>query len=168
CLNLRDITSMVKEMKIFLNYIIPSRSNEIVLFVTAGLFGYVTSDTPFGEYVDNIWINIAGVSMFLTIILTILFVALFSFIGVHQIVTISIILSSVTYYDIGVNNIVMASILLSAYAIGAMVSPVSPANIMISTLLNENIYKIIIRWNFIYAILLVFVHALAIYMFFLW
>src|SRR5699024_5321819 len=70
CLYLRDITSMVKEMKIFLNYIIPSRSNEIVLFVTAGLFGYVTSDTPFGEYVDNIWINIAGVSMFLTIILT--------------------------------------------------------------------------------------------------
>src|SRR5699024_3729236 len=98
---LQKMKEMYEELTAFFNNIISDRSNEIVIFVVSGLFGYVVSDSFFGVYINKLWLYVAQKSMFLTIIMTITLIAILAFLGIHHIVVISIILSSVTYYDLG-------------------------------------------------------------------
>lgn len=164
---LKKIKHLKVQIKHFFHYIIPRSSNEIVLFLSAGFFALVISNTHLGDYINVFWQKLAGISTFLFIIVTIASIALISFSGIHHIVTISIILTSVTHEAFGISDLVMAMILLSSYAIGAMVSPVSPANFIVSKLINDNIYKVIVKYNLSYAILVLVIHSIVIYTFYI-
>jgi hypothetical protein len=168
CLYLNQKKDFKTEAGLFLMTIIPNRANEIVIFISAGFFGYVISETYFGKYIESIWLFVADESVFLVIVFTILGVSIFSFLGIHQIVTISIILSSVNHNVVGINDIIMALTLLSSYVVSATISPVAPANIAVASLLQQNIYRLILKWNLSYVAVIIFVHSLTIYLFFLW
>ena len=59
----------------------------------------------------------------------------------------------------------MAMMLLSAWAVSTSLSPVSPIMPIVSGLLKENVYKIIVRWNLLYAVVISIVHTVIIYLF---
>src|SRR5699024_5246219 len=90
-------------------------------------------------------------------------ITLFSFIGVHQIVTISAIVATVSYDELGIHVIIMAMMLLSAWSVATTISPVSPVVISVSNLIEENVYRIILRWNLLYGVVLLITHSIIIY-----
>src|SRR5699024_7732393 len=92
-------------------------------------------------------------------------VSCLSFIGVHQIVTISTLVATVSYDDLGIHVITMAMMLLSAWAVWTSLSPVSPIMPIVSELLKENFYNIIVRCNLLYAVVISIVHTVIIYLF---
>ena len=158
---------MAKQFKIgatsFIKTILPRGSNEISLLLTAGFFGVVISKTVVATYINGLWSYLADISVLLFIFLTIILVAVLSFIGIHQIVTISAIIASVSYGQFGIHDITMAMTLLASWAAATMVSPITPLNVIISNLLKVNIFTLIFRWNLLYAILIACVHTVAIY-----
>lgn len=138
-------------------------SNEISLLLTAGFFGVVLSKTVLSTYINSLWSQLADVSVLLLIFSTIMIVGVLSFVGIHQIVTISSIIASVSYEQFGIHDITMAMTLLSAWAAATIISPITPLNVVISNLLKINVFTLIFRWNLLYAILIVCVHTVAIY-----
>jgi len=164
---LRKITEFASHLKQFFRSIIPRSSNEIVLFLSAGFFAIVISHTHFGDFINVYWLRIGEVSIYLLIILTIIVISTISFTGIHHIVTISIILTTVDYNILGISDLTMAMILLSSYAMGAIVSPVSPANVIVANIINGSVYKVIIKYNLIYTIVTIIIHSIIIYLFYL-
>lgn len=152
-----------KEINEYRKVILPSKANEVNLLLTAGFFGVVLANTPISGYIHNVWVGLANASVFLLIFMTITIIALLSFVGVHQIVTISAVVATVSYDDLGIHVMVMAMMLLSAWAVATTISPISPVITTVSSLIKENIFNITIRWNLLYAMVLLLVHSTVIY-----
>lgn len=152
-----------KELKEYMGSIFPQKSNEISLLLTAGFFGVVLAETPVASVINVIWGGLASVSVFVLILGTIIIVALLSFVGVHQIVTASTIIATVSYESLGIDVMTMAMTLLSAWGVSVTVSPVTPVIAIVTSIIKENPFKIILRWNLPYAIILAVVHSFVIY-----
>lgn len=78
-----------KELNDYRKVIFPSRANEVNLLLTAGFFSVVLSKTPIAHAIHHVCVELADIYVFLLIVATMTMIALLSFIGVHQIVTIS-------------------------------------------------------------------------------
>lgn len=162
-LYLKQPYAMLKQTNSFRKSILPSGANEVGLILTAGFFSIALSMTVLSTYINAVWSSIADVSILLLIFATITLVALLSIIGVHQIVTISSIIASVSYTEIGMSDVTMAMTMLAAWAASTTLSPITPLNIVVSNLLKENVFKIIFKWNFWYSVIVMAVHTIAIY-----
>src|SRR5699024_9006643 len=110
-----------------------------------------------------VWESLASVSVFVLILGTIVIVSLLSLIVIHQIVTVSTIIATVSYQALGIDVIVMAMMLLCAWAVSVTVSPVSPVITIVTSIIKENPFKVILRWNLHYALILALVHSVVIY-----
>ncbi len=154
--------NFLKGANSFRQNLLPGGANEISMMMTAGFFGVVLSKTVISNYIDSWWSGFASISILLFIFLTIFLIGLLSFLGVHQIVTISSIIASVSHQDLGIHDITMAMTLLSGWIISTTISPVTPLNAIISNVLTVNIFKII-RWNFLYTVMILGVHTCVIY-----
>lgn len=156
-------TQFLQEMKEYRKTIFPGKANVINLLLTAGLFGFVLAKTPIANIFQGIWGSLANVSVFFLIFGTIIIVSLLSLIGIHQIVTVSTIIATISYQALGIDVIVMAMMLLSAWQVSVTVSPVSPVIAIVTNIVKENPFKVILRWNLHYAVILALVHSVVIY-----
>lgn len=162
-LYLRQGQSFIKEGLSFLSHLLPQKANEVNLLLAAGFFGVVLSETKVAQFMTGIWGVLAQQSIILMILLTIVFIAFLSFLGVHQIVTISTFIATVSYTDLGIDVLTMALTLLGAWSVSTVISPVTPVNIIVSNLLKEPIFKVIMKYNMAYAVLLTLVETAFIY-----
>lgn len=160
---LKETKQFLKETNQFRKNFIHKQSNEIGLFLSAGFFGVILSKSPVAEYINLVWVQFAGLSMFFLILFTIMLVSLLSFFGIHQIVIISSILATVSPESLGINDITFAMILLSAWAIASTISPIAPMNVISSNILHVNVFQMIFKWNFLYAVIITLVHTVVIY-----
>lgn len=151
-----------KELGHYAFNLIPGRVNEIVLFLAAGFFSGVFIETSLGMYIQGVFLFIGEKSIIFIIMTIISFVILFTFLGVHQVVTITLLLASVNPAELGISNIVFALILTSSWSISTLLSPVTFVNIISSQLLRINVIKLI-RWNFAYTMTLLVLYTLLIY-----
>ncbi|HLR51399.1 MAG TPA: hypothetical protein VK072_00800, partial [Candidatus Avamphibacillus sp.] len=72
--------------------------------------------------------------------------------------------ATVSYQALGIDVIVMAMMLLSAWQVSVTVSPVSPVIAIVTNIVKENPFKVILRWNVHYAITLALIHSVIIYL----
>lgn len=156
-------TQFLKELSEYRKTIFPSKANVINLLLTAGLFGLVLEKTPISSVIQGVWEGLANWSVFFLIFGTIVIVSLLSLIGIHQIVTVSTIVATVSYQALGIDVIVMAMMLLSAWQVSVTVSPISPVIAIVSNIVKVNPFKVILRWNLHYAIILALIHSVVIY-----
>ncbi|MEI3613595.1 hypothetical protein [Pseudogracilibacillus sp. SO30301A] len=160
---LKKTKGFVQEVNKFTNGVVRKQSNEIALFLTAGFFGVTLAASPISGYVNALWSMIGNQSFVLLTFFTILIVSFLSIFGIHQIVIVSSILASVSPDLLGIHPITFAMMLLSAWAIGSTVSPIAPGNVIVSNLLQINIFKLIFKMNLLFTTLLIFVHTIVIY-----
>jgi len=156
-------TQFLQEISEYRKTIFPDKANVINLLLTAGLFGFVLAKTPIANVFQGIWGSLANASVFFLIFGTIIIVSLLSLIGIHQIVTVSTIIATVSYQALGIDVIVMAMMLLSAWQVSVTVSPISPVIAIVTNIVKENPFKVILRWNLHYAITLALIHSVVIY-----
>ena len=160
---LGSLNRFFDEVAVFIKEIVKKQSNEIALFLSAGFFAVVLSNSSISHYISLIWNGLADQSVILLIYFTILLISLLSFLGIHQIVIVSTILANVTPEIIGIHDIIFAMTLLSAWAIASIISPIAPMNVVSSNLVSVNVFRLIFKWNFLYAFLLAIIHTIVIY-----
>lgn len=143
-------------------------SNEVVLFLTAGFFGIVMSKTSIGFFLNEGVNYLLDISVLLMIFTTIVFTGFLALIGIHQIITVTSLASSVILSQLDVNPLIFALTLLSAWSVATIVSPITPVNVIVTNLLNRSFKQVAIQWNGLYAFGVILLHTLVIYIFYLW
>jgi hypothetical protein len=142
-------------------------SNEVVLFLSAGFFGIVMSKTSIGFFLNEGVNYLLDISVLLMIFSTIVFTGLLALIGIHQIITVTSLASSVILSQMEMNHLIFALTLLSAWSVATIVSPITPVNVIVTNLLNRSFKEVAIRWNGLYALGVIMLHTLVIYSFYL-
>ncbi len=141
----------------FSNHIVeklPSMYSELILFLVAGLFGTGVSNLLL---VNNITLPFDTLNA-LTSSLTLLAIILVSFIGIHPIISISILGNLLNNID--ANHTFMATMFLMSWAISVGASPISGLNLTLQARYKVNlkdIYTINIKYAlFMYIICVIF------------
>lgn len=111
---------------------VPLMSNEIVLFMSAGMLAFSLKGTTVMNGVSDLLTVLANQSFFLFAFALILIVLCITYIGIHQIAVIGALAMQLSVVDLGISNLSVALILLLSWAISMSLSPFSGLNLMVS------------------------------------
>lgn len=132
---------------------LPRLKNEIVLFVGAGLFATSISYSHLGDYVPRLLNLIVGSNALLLAIVIIFGSLLLSVLGVHPIITVTILGGTVKAAAYGVTPTYMALILATSWAMGISISPSAANVIAIAGLTEQSPIKVGVLWNGFYVLI---------------
>ncbi|MDQ0253302.1 hypothetical protein J2S74_000674 [Evansella vedderi] len=144
------------ELKIY-QYRLGKTSSEVVLLLSAGLFGHAITLTPFANTISTFLYTVADLSILLLAIIIVSVVAILSFIGVHQIIVVPILAMQMDPSVIGVPGELLAVILALAWSVSVMFSPLIASNIMVGQLVNRSSFTVSARWNWVLVLTMVVV-----------
>lgn len=136
---------------------IPRMKKEIVLFLIAGFFSGAFVKTGWSTYLveglngafSSFNIGIAYVMAFL-IVLT-------AMMGLHPIVVVTILVTSIDPLKIGFSHEFFAILLLTSWGISNTVSPATAVNNLLSGLMNVDLFEVSVRWNLKFALIMLLV-----------
>ncbi|GAB6154224.1 hypothetical protein JCM17380_29740 [Desulfosporosinus burensis] len=132
---------------------LPKLKNEIILFVGAGLFASSINFSHLGTNISKILSILVGQNALLLAVVIILFILTLSSLGIHPIVSVTIIGGTVKAAAYGVSPTYLALILAISWAMGISISPSSATVIAISGLTGQSPLQVGPRWNGLYAII---------------
>ncbi|WP_233201470.1 hypothetical protein [Sporosarcina sp. P13] len=138
------------EYKLFKSNLLLNNRMEITLFLSAGLFGNAIANTPMVNVLGSIieWSVQESLAILFSFIL--LFVTAMAIIGVHQIISVPLILMTLVETGIAYNPITIAFMCVFSWMLSSSVSPLNALNIIISQNARENGVKVAIMWHGIY------------------
>lgn len=126
---------------------LPKLKNEVVLFLSAGFFSTAVNFSQLGLKVPQLLHGLLGDSSFGLTLLVLSAVTVTSMAGVHPIITVTILGSTLqpSAYHISAN--LMALLLTASWSLGVTVSPSSGINIAMSGQVDHSPLDIGPRWN---------------------
>ncbi|WP_456279231.1 hypothetical protein [Bacillus sp. AK128] len=142
----QDVSSQVQ-------YSFVRLKNELAVFISAGFFGMALSQTDVGFFISNMLFNASLGSIFLLSIYIVLLTILLALVGIHPVIIVIGIGSSLSPEKFGVSPEYMALILLIAWTSATQMSPFSGQVLMTSRLMNLQPLAII-KQNVLFSILL--------------
>jgi DcuC family C4-dicarboxylate transporter len=136
---------------------IPRMKKEIVLFLIAGFFSGAFVKTGWSTYLveglngtfSSFNIGIAYVMAFL--------IVLSAMIGLHPIVVVTILVTSIDPLKIGFSHDFFAILLLTSWGISNTVSPATAVNNLLSGLMNIDLFEVSVRWNWKFALVMLLI-----------
>ncbi|WP_277679450.1 hypothetical protein [Gracilibacillus dipsosauri] len=152
----RQLKVTFQETKNFISSVINS-SNEIVLFLSAGLLGSALKNSPFAEGLNEIFQQIASLSVLLFGITIILLVIFFTVVGIHQLVIVPILIIQVQPDLVGIHPLALAFIFTVAWGLSVALSPVSATNMLVSNMLRAKWWQVGFKWNGVYVVVSAFI-----------
>ncbi|WP_209124151.1 hypothetical protein [Alkalihalobacillus sp. BA299] len=154
-----------KEFKNHVYHGIPRLKKEIVLFLIAGFFSGAIIQTQFSAHFITLINSMFGsFTMGITFFLS-LIVVLTAIVGIHPIVVITILVTSIDPELIGFSPEYFSILLLASWGISNVISPATAVSNILANLLNSNILDVSIRWNWKFVLIMLFV--LPIYLMFI-
>ncbi len=132
---------------------LPKLKNEIVLFVGAGLFATSISYSHLGDYVPQFLNLIVGNNALLLAVVIIYGSLTLAILGVHPIITVTILSGTVSPAAYGATPTYMALILAISWAMGVTISPSAANVIAISGLTEQSPILVGVRWNGLYVLI---------------
>ena len=155
----------INQVILYKNQVAKGSGNEIVLFLSAGLFGSAIANSSISVWIRSILLQISDVSFFFFVIFIVFIIMFFAFIGFHQIITIPILVMQIDPASLGVDPIVLAFVFIMAWFMSAIISPINAITILISNALNRRFFTVSFRWNGLYVLSMflvgfVFIYAL--------
>ncbi|MCM3713888.1 hypothetical protein M3202_07305 [Alkalihalobacillus oceani] len=127
-----------------------SMNNEVVMFISAGVFATALSDTAFAASINQ-WLNlIASESFLLFSVTVVLMILLLTFIGIHTIVVVTVLIIQMDPAVIGTSPAVLALLFMMSWSMSAALSPVNPFNLLVSSSVGKPGVIVGLRWNGIY------------------
>jgi hypothetical protein len=167
---------LTKKLKLILSEVVVYQQNaqrvmndEIVLFLSAGVFGDALAQSELSNGIKNLLISISEISFFLIIVGVTLIVVVLACIGVHQIVSVPIIAMQISPELIGTSPHILAFLLIMAWSISSILSPFNAINILVSNITKQSGLTVGVKWNGVYAICIflignVFIYTLNIFL----
>ncbi|NMA69903.1 MAG: C4-dicarboxylate ABC transporter, partial [Desulfitobacterium sp.] len=126
----------------YFHHRLPSVKNELFLFLGAGLLATSINYSHYGDYVPLILNSIVGESPLLLTLFVIISVIFFAGLGIHPIVTVTIIGGTVNIASYGLSELYFAVLLAASWSLGASISPSSGTVITVSGMLQESPLKV--------------------------
>ncbi|WP_375534865.1 TRAP transporter large permease subunit [Alteribacillus sp. HJP-4] len=131
--------------------------NELAIFITAGFFGKALSISEAGDWLSQIIYILAGETVFWLILLLIGFAMLFAFLGVHPVIIIIGLGSSLTPEQFNVSPAFMGMLMLAAWSLATQISPFSGSVLLASNLINISPWKLVQKNAvFIFTVMMMF------------
>lgn len=147
----RNKLQLIKEEISLYKSKILSQKMEICLFLSAGLFGNSISHTPVKQLLEKSMHWSATQSIGVLFMFIILFVTFMAFLGVHQIIVIPLILTSLNFAQMpNVAVVSVAFMCIFTWMLSSAISPLNAMNIIISQCVRRNGITVAFRWNGIY------------------
>ena len=156
----------IQEMYEYMKTSFERIKNEIVVFVSAGFFGAAIAQTDIGVVVSNSIYELSSGSIFIMSIIIILFAIALAMFGIHPVVIVIGIGSSLSPDLFNVSATYMALLLLVAWTLATQLSPFSGSVLMASGLSNQSPWEIV-RQNVFFVLSLAFLLSIALYIFYL-
>lgn len=138
-------------------------NNEIVLFITAGLFGSALTGTTVANQIETFLIGVSGVSFLLFVITVISIVVSLTFIGIHPIVVVTVLATQMNPVELGTSPAILALMFMVSWSMSAVLSPVNPLNILVSNAVNKSGLIVGLKWNGTYMLAMFVMSSLCIY-----
>lgn len=132
---------------------LPNLKNEIILFVGAGLFATSITYSHLGDYVPLLLSKLVGTNAFYFTVVVIFTSLLLGAMGVHPIVTITVVGGTVEASAFGVSSTYLAMVLAISWAMSICISPSAANIIAVAGLAGQSPIQVGPRWNGRYAIL---------------
>lgn len=149
-------TAFIEDLKSHKTKTLESVS-EIVFFLSVGILARAIYLTPVKEIIKGIILENIGFHPFLMIIMIILSIVLLAVLGVHQIVSITIIGTILRPEVMGISPISYTIILSSAYMLSALSSPFGPLNMILSGVIERSTFAVAFRYNILFKIIVLFI-----------
>lgn len=148
---LRKKRSIVKE-EVFLykEKLLTQSKTEICLFLSAGIFGNAISHTPVKQLLEQVMQWSATQSLGVLFLFIILFVSLMAALGVHQIIVIPLILTSLDFAEIHIAMYCVAFMCIFTWMLSSAISPLNAMNIIISQCVRKDGLTVALKWNGMY------------------
>jgi hypothetical protein len=142
--------SLWKEWILFKNHAVPVMNNEIVMYLSAGLFGKALEGSSFGQGIHYFLERISQVSFLLFAIVVVMIIVTITFTGVHQIVVVTALATQMDPITLGTSAPVLAMLLMLAWSISSVLSPANPLNLLVSRLVSLPATTVGLRANGLY------------------
>ncbi|WP_245579646.1 hypothetical protein [Alteribacter aurantiacus] len=137
--------------------------NELAVFISAGYFGMALSQTDFGTYVSEQLFDASFGSVYLLSMFIVGLTILLSQVGIHPVIIIIGIGSSLSPVKFGVSPEYMAMILLVAWTTSTQMSPFSGQVLMASRLMDQKPIQIV-KENASFSLTIAFLFTSLLYM----
>ncbi|MDD9268341.1 hypothetical protein ACFPES_14975 [Paenibacillus sp. GCM10023248] len=141
CLAARAKDVYLEGLKNHLNVTFPALQKEITLFMAAGFFSGAIGITKFGAAVPALLAQIP-LPVFLSFSLfTVLLIAGTSFIGLHPIVPVTILVSGIDPVSVHISPVYFAVLLLGSWSLSNPISPASAVNNLLAGLFHKPVFE---------------------------
>lgn len=138
------------ECNLFKNNLLQGYRMEITLFLSAGLFGNAIANTPMVKVLGKVMEWSVHESLAILFLFILLIVISMSMIGVHQIIVVPIILTTLMGTEVDFNPITIAFMCIFSWMLSASISPMNALNIIISQNVKAHGITVAYKWNGIY------------------
>ncbi|MGK7379681.1 hypothetical protein ACSFXN_17835 [Planococcus sp. 1R117A] len=136
-----------KELCLYKDKMLTQTKTEICLFLSAGVFGNAISHTPVKSGIEQVmqWATLQSVGILFLLIVAC--VTLFAMLGVHQIITVPLILTSLISGDIYIHPSLIAFMCIFSWMLSSALSPLNALNIIVAASVKRNGMMIAYKWN---------------------
>lgn len=149
------ISFLTKQLKEYVEVKIPNMGNELSLFISAGVFGQaiisIGADDGIVYLLDRIGVD----HPILLIIIIIITTSLLTFLGIHPIITITVLAITISTSPVFIeHHRVIAMGMLVSWALSVPISPFSAITLLMAGLTKRNSIEIGLMKNYKFVILL--------------
>ncbi len=131
---------------------LPKLNNIVVLSIGAGFLATAISYSHVGDVIPNLLYEIIGDNGTLLSILTISAIAFFALFGVHPIILVTILGTTIYPQSFGISDTMMGLILLCGWSLANVISPSSSINVAMAGVINRSTLEVGPKWNGVYAL----------------
>ncbi|SEA34868.1 hypothetical protein SAMN05421743_10486 [Thalassobacillus cyri] len=159
----RQWKSVEKHFIEFKDRSLPRMNNEVVLFISAGLFGKALQGTIIAAFIRKFLNHIASMSFLLFILAVMGIIVSLCFIGIHQIVVVTALVTQMDASFIGTTPEVLALLIMISWSMAAVLSPVNPLNLLVSGSVKHSGMDVGFKWNGIYLLSMFVIGTIFVY-----
>jgi C4-dicarboxylate transporter, DcuC family len=157
CVSKGELELYKKEFRNHLFTGIPRMKKEIVLFLIAGFFSGAFVKTGWSTYlVEGLSGAFPGFNIGIAYVIAFLIV-LSAVMGLHPIVVVTILVTSIDPIKIGFSHEFFAILLLTSWGISNTLSPATAVNNLLSGLMSVDLFEVSVRWNLKFAVIMLLV-----------
>ncbi|MFD2503605.1 hypothetical protein ACFSS9_03075 [Paenibacillus septentrionalis] len=143
----RELSNFKQGVKNHLTVTLPSMQKEITLFLSAGFISGAIKTMNLGTGLVELLAMINLPLSFTFSIATMLLIVITAALGLHPIVLVTIIASTISPESVGVSPYFVAILLLGSWSISNPISPVSAVNNILASLTHKDVFQFS-RYNY--------------------
>lgn len=139
-------------------------NNETVMFISAGIFAKSLIETNFTNSINHVLNGVASTSFLLFSILVIVVIVILSYVGIHPIVVVTVLIVQIDPAMIGTTAEVLTLLFMISWSMSAALSPINPLNLLLSSSLGKSGVIIGLKWNGLYMLSMFITGILFVYL----